>query len=330
MQVSASVRAVQVPDDNPMHPLYTNIYVVGPTEDGRVPLVIDSGEPQDRYKWMLRGYLAAEGIQQVDLVAITHHHFDHSGNLQWANETLRSQVALPRSSVKLLKGKLPKDEAALRILEDGEVIDAGGVQVGVIFTPGHTVDSVCYFIESEGILFTGDTMLGGSTTTVSDLAAYRVSLQKLLDLPNLQVICPGHGPIINDPRERLTDLLKHRATRDQQILATLQSSSKPQSAWDIMLKVYPDLNKRLRRAATGNVVTHLKAMETEGRVAVRAGKPKQIDPEKARKATAEAKAREAVIKQAEKLKDEQRKAQLRAQQNPPEQWAVPPKYELRD
>jgi glyoxylase-like metal-dependent hydrolase (beta-lactamase superfamily II) len=326
MQVSQHVRAVQVPDDNPMHPLYTNLFLVG----GEQTLLVDSGESLERYRWMLRGYLAASAVagerQAVDTVGITHHHFDHSGNLIWARETLHAEIAVPPAAVKLLRGKLPKE--GVRLVADGEVIDLGGVRLRVIFTPGHTVDSICYYLEDEGVLFTGDTFLGGSTTTVSDLGAYRRSLRTLVELPNLKVIGPGHGPIVQEPRARLEELLRHRELRDRQILQALDDG-RPQSAWDIMLKVYPDLNKRLRRAATGNVLTHLRQFEQEGRVKARPGRPRVKNPEREQREAARAKERAAVLKQAKKIEAEDLKARLRAQETPPtDTWAVLPKYEL--
>ncbi|MFA7296398.1 MAG: MBL fold metallo-hydrolase [Dehalococcoidia bacterium] len=325
MQVSAHVRAVQVPDEHPMHPQFTNMYVVS----GERSMVIDSGEAMDRYRWMLRGYLAATGTE-VSLLAITHHHFDHTGNLQWANEQLHCPVALPAASLKLLKGKLPKDAAQLRIIEDGEVIDLGaGVRLWVLSTPGHTVDSVCYYLESEGVLFTGDTMLGGSTTTVSDLDAYLRSMRMLADLPGLQTICPGHGPVLQDARKRLLDVVAHREGRDRQILDAL-SDGEPLAAWDIMLRVYPGLDERLRRAATGNVVTHLKAMRARGELREVAGKPKKPNAAKQAKAAQKAKERAALIKAAEKAREDERKERLRAQAQPPDdQWLVPPKFARR-
>lgn len=325
MQVSAHVRAVQVPDENPMHPQFTTMYVV----EGERRLVIDSGEALDRYRWMLRGYLAAMG-GEVSLLAITHHHFDHAGNLQWANEHLKCQVALPASSLKLLKGKLPKDTSQLRILEDGEVIDlGGGVRLRVLFTPGHTPDSVCYYLEEEGVLFTGDTMLGGSTTTVSDLDAYLRSMRMLADLPNLQTICPGHGPVLTDARKRLLDVVAHREARDRQIVDAM-SGGEPLAAWDIMLRVYPGLDERLRRAATGNVVTHLKAMRARGELRELPGTPKKPSAAKQAKVAQRAKERAALIRAAEKAREDERKERLRAQAQPPDdQWLVPPKFSLK-
>src|SRR5207253_10517910 len=82
MQVSPSVRAVQVPDDNPMHPVFTSIYLIGKNGGGEA-LTIDSGEAVDRYRWMLRGYLAATERAEIALAGITHFHLDHSGNLKW-------------------------------------------------------------------------------------------------------------------------------------------------------------------------------------------------------------------------------------------------------
>ena len=93
MKISPSVRAAMVPDDNPMHPDYTSIYLVGPK--GKQSLTIDSGEEIDRYRWFLKGYLAAIENEEIGLAAITHHHSDHSGNLKWAKQHLNAEIAIP-------------------------------------------------------------------------------------------------------------------------------------------------------------------------------------------------------------------------------------------
>ena len=323
MHISPSVRAVQVPDENPMHPDFTNIYVVG---NGQV-LTIDSGEAMDRYKWMIKGYLAAVEKAEVALAGITHHHSDHSGNLKWAREELKAEIVAPKKGIPLLKGRLPKD--GVRTISDGEVIELdGGVRVRVIFSPGHSVDSVCYYLEDEGVLFSGDTLLGSSTTTVHELGPYRQSLQMLLELPNLKVICPGHGKIVNDPRERLQMYINHRNMREQQILGALQEGG-PRTSWEIMLTLYPEIDKRLRRAADNNVRSHLVQLEAEGRLTVYAGKPKQPNLAKQQRDIEHGRQREAVISQAKKLEAEKRRAELRAQEDPPsELWAQAPRYEL--
>jgi glyoxylase-like metal-dependent hydrolase (beta-lactamase superfamily II) len=323
MQVSPSVRAVQVPDDNPMHPDFTSIYLVG---KGQV-LTIDSGEAMDRYRWMLRGYLAAVEKSEVALAAITHHHADHSGNLKWVREELGAEIVAPKHGIPLLKGRLPRN--GVRTFADGEVLDLdGGVDVRVIFTPGHSTDSVVYYIEDEGVLFSGDTLLGSSTTTVQDLGAYRRTLKLLLDLPNLKVICPGHGPLVHDPRERLRQYIAHRDMREQQILAVLAEGG-PLTSWEIMLRLYPDVHPRLRRAAENNVRAHLAQLAEEGRLTTYPGKPRRPSAAKQRRAVEHARQRDAVIRKAKRYEAERRRAEIRAQENPAsDEWIEPPRYEL--
>ncbi len=323
MQVSANVRAVQVPDDNPMHPSMTSIYLVG---QGQV-MTIDSGETLERYQWMLRGYLAAVERAEVALAGITHHHLDHCGNLKWIREIYKADVLVHRDGVPLMEGKLP--DAGVEMLRDGQSIDlGGGTRLQVMVTPGHSVDSVCYYLEDEGVLFTGDTLLGIGTTTVWDLASYMTSLDQLLALPNLTVICPGHGPLVHDPRERLQGYVAHRTMREQQIIGVLGEGGE-HSSWDIMLKLYPDIDSRLRRAANNNVETHLQKLEREGRLKTYEGVSKVKDPEQVRQAEEHARVREEVKEKAKEYEKEERLAALAAQENPPtETWEVMPRYEL--
>jgi glyoxylase-like metal-dependent hydrolase (beta-lactamase superfamily II) len=323
MQVSASVRAVQVPDENPMHPVFTTIYIIG----GDQVLTIDSGEAVDRYRWMLRGYLAATERAEIAVAALTHHHFDHSGNLRWIRENLGAEVLLPPGAEPLLAGYLPKD--GYESLEDGRSLDLGsGVTLQVLTTPGHSIDSVCYYLESEGVLFTGDTLLGSSSTTVKDLGVYMQSLRRLLELPNLQVICPGHGELVHDPRERLQQYVSHREQREHEILAELAKGGELTS-WEIMLRIYKELNPRLRRAADGNVRTHLDKLEREGALHVQAGIPKRKTDAELEAEAAEARRRAEDRTGAEEAEREARRATLNAQENPPaNEWERPPRYSL--
>ena len=321
MQVSPSVRAVQVPDESPMRPQSTNVYLVGRGQT----LTVDSGEALDRYRWMLRGYLAAVEKAEIAVAAVTHHHADHSGNLKWAREVFGADVAIPANGRRLLRGRLPA--RGVRPLADGETVELdGGVRLRALAAPGHSVDSFCFYLEEEGVLFTGDTMLGSTTTTVADLAAYRATLRRLAELPHLRVICPGHGPLVMDPRERLRAYVDHRDAREAQILAALERG-RPRTSWEIMLALYPDVDERLRRAADGNVRAHLRQLEAEGRVRVHAGRPRR-PPRPAARARAEARERERlrIVRRARRLEA----AAARAQENPPDElWIEPPRYEPR-
>lgn len=308
-----------------MHPDFTGIYLVG--AKGQQSLTIDSGEAIDRYQWFLRGYLAAVEKEEIAIATITHHHSDHSGNLKWAKEFLKADITIPSNGRSLLKGRIP---AKVDTVKDGDVIELdGGVRIQVMATPGHSIDSLCFYIEEEGVLFTGDTLLGSSTTTVWDLATYRQSLKRLLALPNLKVICPGHGKIVNDPRERLQMYVKHRDMRENQILGVLEGGGAV-SSWDIMLQLYPDIDKRLRRAADNNVRSHLKQLGDEGRIKTYEGKPRRAKAGAvAQKDVEHVRQRETVIKQAKKFEAENRRAEIRMQENPPTaEWKEPPRYEL--
>ena len=97
-------------------------------------------------------------------------------------------------------------------VSDGQTLDLGGVTLKYIDTPGHTMGSICVLYREEGLLFTGDTILGGSTTAISpdqgDMGLYVESLRRLLSY-DARMICPGHGPIIKNPRVKIEK--PHRA-----------------------------------------------------------------------------------------------------------------------
>ena len=325
MQVTPYVRAVQVPEEDPHRPKSTNIYLVGKGET----LSIDSGEAIDKFKWMLRGYLAAIERTEIGVAGITHHHFDHSGNLKDFQDALHAEIMVPANGVDLLGDRLPA--TGVRTMSDGDTIQLdGGTTVHVIATPGHSVDSVCYYVEEDGVLFTGDTLLGVGTTVINDLGPYRTSLQRLVELPNLTVICPGHGPLVHDARERLQMYIDHRQMREEQILTTLRSAG-PLSSWEIMRRIYTDVDKRLRGAADGNVRTHLKQLGDEGRVRVQPGRPRKPNALQRARAEARARMRAAVIRRGKKMEAEERARALSRQESPPrEQWREMPRYEVAD
>ena len=334
MKISDNVRMVPVPEDQPMRPTSTNIYIIG--QRGGQTLTIDSGEAIDKFRWMLRGYLAAIDHSEIGVAAITHHHFDHSGNLKHVREHLKAEIAVPENGVKLLKRQLPKDNEGVKTYTDGDTIDLdGGIRVQVMTSPGHSVDSLCYYIEEEGILFTGDTILGNTTTVVGDINSYMASLRRLLELPNIKVLCPGHGPLITDTgdakaRDRLEMYVAHRQMREDQILEQLQDGE-PKTSWQIMESIYGDsIDKRLRRAADGNVQAHLRSLQKSGVVRSSRGQKKKPNPATVAKNKAKEQANRKIIQQGKKLDKAQRARILAQQENPPtDLWKKPPTYQLR-
>jgi len=322
MQVSPSVRAVQVPETNPMHPQFTTIYLVGRDQ----VLSIDTGADEERYRWMLRGYLAATEKAEIGMSALSHFHFDHSSNLRWVCEEFNAEAHVSPDTAARLDGKLP--DHVLPLNEGDELSPGGSVRLQVLHTPGHSPDSLCFYLEDEGVLFTGDTILGGTSTAVNDLADYLQSLRRLRALPNMQVICPGHGPLITDPVTWIDEYITHREERESQIVAEL-SKGVPLTSWQIMEHLYTDVDPRLRRMADRNVQTHLAKLEKEGRLLVHDGKPRHRSDEEVDREAAEHATREAVIKQADEYREQDRRRALFLQENPPtEQWKEPPRYEM--
>jgi glyoxylase-like metal-dependent hydrolase (beta-lactamase superfamily II) len=125
---------------------------------------------------------------------------------------------------------------------------------------------VSYYLGAERTLFTGDCILGASSTTVRDLATYMQSLELLTRYPH-ETICPGHGPVVPPPRgaELVRWYIDHRQQREQQVLAALDKGFGTVEA--ITRDVYPaDLPTGLRRGAEQNVATHLEKLVQEGRV----------------------------------------------------------------
>jgi endoribonuclease LACTB2 len=325
MQVSRSVRAVQVPDANPMHPQYTTIYLVGRGQT----LTIDSGEDMERYRWMLRGYLAAVEQAEIGISCVTHHHADHSSNLRWLQDEFGADVRVLEQGIPLLRDRLP--DGGVQPIVDGAIFGpSDDVRLQAIHTPGHSADSVCYYLEDEGVLFTGDTILGASSTTINDLGAYLTSLAQLRDLPNLRLMCPGHGPVIDNPVAYVDAYISGRHAREQQILAALAQNAEL-TTWEIMELIYADLRlgPRLQRAADRQVATHLRKLEQEGRVTVYAGRPRQKSDDELAREEDEEHERLDVIRRADEYREQARRRALFGQENPwLEDWEVPPRYAL--
>ena len=159
------------------------------------------------------------------------------------------------------------DDAAVVPLRSRErITTGGGVTLQALFTPGHEIDHVCYYARRERVMFTGDTVLGASSTSVGDLAAYMKSLELLTRFKH-DTVCPAHGPVVPPPRGRglVRWQMEHRLERERQVVAALGKGLG--SVEDIAREIYPkNLKKGLRRTAERNVATHLKKLVGEEKV----------------------------------------------------------------
>jgi glyoxylase-like metal-dependent hydrolase (beta-lactamase superfamily II) len=142
---------------------------------------------------------------------------------------------------------------------------ANGLAIQAIFTPGHAVDHLCYYLEREQILFSGDLILGTGTTVIpvdgGDMTAYLASLRRLLEL-DIREIYPGHGPVIDRPREYILAYIRHREMREEQILALLKQGVRDAST--MVKRIYADIPQAVHGLAQQSVLSHLIKLEREG------------------------------------------------------------------
>src|SRR6185295_9668925 len=258
---------------------------------------------------------------------VSHHHRDHTGNLRWLRDEFKAEVHVPAATESLLSDALP--ESGVHYLKDEATIEvSGAVKLQMMLTPGHSVDSVCYYLEDEGILFTGDTILGASTTTITDLAAYMQTLARLKALPNLKVICPGHGPLIYDPYDVIDDYIRRREVREQELIDLL-AEGPDLTSWSMVEKLYTAVDKRLWRAADRVVQTHLRKLIDEGKVTATAGVARTGPSQEDVAAEEEHQRREDIIKQADEYRAQMaRQALARQEIGTSAEWVEPPLYDL--
>ena len=174
--------------------------------------------------------------------------------------------------LEVLKKPWPgKDEAAgapISAIEDGAIVRTEGATLRAIHTPGHAPDHLCYYLEEERALFTGDVVLGAGTTVIpddtGDLGQYMASLRRLLEL-DAALIYPAHGPVIRNARQKIEEYIAHRELRERQVLEAL-ADAEPLDPMQIVKKIYVDVPEYLHVAASNSVRSHLKKLRNEGRV----------------------------------------------------------------
>lgn len=240
----------------------TNTYLVG---TGKRPILLDTGIGLDVYDPLLKQGLAEtrNGATELQEIVITHVHQDHIGG----TPHIQAQFGALQVSKKAWPEKDEGCDFPLNYIEDGTIIETDGATLRAIHTPGHAKDHLCYYLEEEKSLFTGDLVLGAGTTVIPEegggLTEYLPSLRKLLAL-DLSVIYPAHGPAIREPYKKLNEYIAHRELREQQVLDALRAGL---SEIPVMVKrIYVDVPEFLHQAAAGSVRSHLIKLEKEGAV----------------------------------------------------------------
>ena len=264
MQVSPHVYVMHIDDGGVSHPGGSNNYFVGhPRQD---MVLIDTGDQHRAWTQSILQYYAQLGRPKIAAILLTHGHTDHIGGLDRIYDVMRAPVRCHPKLVERLRTMLGEDVVVP--LKSRERLPVGGkASLLSLFTPGHEVDHVSFYLKADGVLFTGDCILGASSSTVRDLSSYMQSLELLRHYQH-DTICPGHGPVVPPPRgaQLVQWYINHRQEREQQILAALAKGIT--EIKDITRHVYPrNLRQGLRAAAERNVATHLEKLKQDGRVA---------------------------------------------------------------
>lgn len=245
-------RCVLAPNPSPMTLDGTNTWVL--REPGaRRCVVVDPGPDDPAH---LDAVVAAAG--EVAVVLLTHHHLDHSEGARAFAERVGAPVRALDPACRL------GDEG----LGDGDVVAVDGLEIRVVGTPGHTADSLSFWVPADGAVLTGDTVLGRGTTVVAhpdgQLGAYLDSLERLQALAEereLAAIWPGHGPVIAEALPALDYYLAHRRERLAQVeaaLAVLPADLAPDDLPGRVVEiVYADVDRVLWGAAELSVRAQL-------------------------------------------------------------------------
>lgn len=255
--LGSQVRRLTAPNPGVMTGPGTNTYIVG--ESGLA--VIDPGPAIESHA----GKILEVTGGRLQYILCTHTHLDHSP----AAALLHQATGAP------VLGMPPRDDGRQdmqfrpdRILRHGDVVDLGHCTLRAVHTPGHASNHLCYLLEQQRLLFTGDHIMQGSTVVISppdgDMKAYLGSLEKLLEI-ELAALAPGHGHVIADPQTEIRRLIAHRLRREQKVIDAFNRKN-PATLDELLPVVYDDVPAKLHPVARRSLHAHLIKLARDARV----------------------------------------------------------------
>jgi len=273
-RVSPLVRRLVAPNPGPFTFTGTCAYVVGAGE----VVVVDPGPDLPNHVEALLAGLAGERIAKI---LVTHTHRDHSPAARLLRQATGAEILgcaphfaareLALGETNKLDASNDMDYAPDRVLEDGEIVAGPGYALKTWATPGHTMNHLCFELAQERVLFTGDHIMGWSTSIVAPpdgaMKPYMDSLVRLRDADHM-LYWPGHGGPVSQPQRFVRALLHHRRARETSILTALDGGARQIS--EIVERVYEKLDARLKGAAALSTLAALEDLcerglvETEG------------------------------------------------------------------
>lgn len=258
-QIAPGIRRVIANNPGPFTFHGTGTYILG---TGNVA-VIDPGPDDEEH---IGAILAALDGETISHILVTHTHMDHSPGCRPLQALTGAPTYAygPHGAGKLEQGVQVEeggdmDFAPNHLVKHGDVIRGGDWTVECVYTPGHTSNHMCFALQEQKALFTGDHVMGWSTSIISppdgDMAAYMQSLELLLERDDA-VYWPTHGPSIIDPKTHVRAYIAHRIEREEQILACIDEGT--HNIRDMVPLMYRDTPEFMYPAAARSV---LAAME---------------------------------------------------------------------
>ena len=232
----------------------TNTYLVGKEEI----TVIDPGPAMPEH---IENIAKACG-EDIKQILVTHTHPDHSPGAK----LLHQRTAAPVMGMYALhKQTQDKTFKANKVLEDGDEIREIEYTLKAIHTPGHASNHLCYLLEEEKMIFTGDHIMEGSTVVIGppdgNMKQYIESLEKLKQF-DISMIAPGHGNLMKDPKSVVDWIVSHRMFREKKVVDALTEFSKA-NLDQLVEKVYDDVDERLHGIARASLLAHLNKLIEE-------------------------------------------------------------------
>jgi glyoxylase-like metal-dependent hydrolase (beta-lactamase superfamily II) len=268
-QVSPLIRRVIAENPGPFTFTGTGTYIVG---HGEVA-VIDPG-PDDTAHF--EALLAAVAGERVTHILVTHHHLDHSPlAAPLAARTGAPVFGCPLGApAQADTGEVAMEAGHDDVFRPDVSLCAGGEVSGpdwtlqAIPTPGHTSNHICYALKEENALFTGDHIMGWSTTVITppdgNMTHYMTSLEDVRRR-RFATLWPTHGPPVRDVDPFLEAYIAHRREREAQILSALAEG--PARIAELVPRLYADVDPRLHPAAARSMLAHMLDLAGRGRVA---------------------------------------------------------------
>ena len=246
--LSERVRLILAPNPSPMTLEGTNTYLIG-GEDAVI--VLDPGPNDEAH---VASVAAAVAGANVIAVLLTHKHPDHSEAAERCARMFDTVVA----------GDAPAGPNDVPV-SDGQRFGGDGVFLTAVATPGHSSDHLCFLLEEERTVFTGDHILGRGTTVVAhpdgDMGAYLASLRRLQGL-SVDRLYPGHGPVVEAPAAVIAEYIDHRLMRERQVLDGLADG--PATPEELVARIYVDVDPVLHPVAALSVRAHLTKLMRDG------------------------------------------------------------------